>query len=206
MKDVHHGEARDDQSRTTDPLAYYYREPGDKRYEHCRLLSGRPDQTILFSCLASQAHGGCFRDPHPAELETFHRSGSEIRSLHPARRRRDAGRSFPMFGLTAATRIYLYRGVCNIPYQSYGCCEHKWAWADPGLSEYYRTGFKRSLLQRFRYGRIIALCLFMVCLAAFLPRHTQRHKKARTSSSSPREATSWGSGIAPCTWSRPPTC
>jgi len=55
MTDLHHWEARDDQSGTTESLAYYYREPGDKRYEHCRLLSGCSDQTILFLYLAQQA-------------------------------------------------------------------------------------------------------------------------------------------------------
>ena len=57
MKNLHHWEAKDDQSGTAISLAHHHREPGDKRHKHCGLLSGCPDQAILFLYVAAQAQG-----------------------------------------------------------------------------------------------------------------------------------------------------
>jgi hypothetical protein len=53
VKNFHYSEVREDDSKTTGPLARHHRESGDKQHERCGLLPEGPNKTILFLYLAA---------------------------------------------------------------------------------------------------------------------------------------------------------
>jgi len=48
MKNLHYGEAIDDNRRSASPLADHHRQPSGQRYEHRRLLSGKPYPSLFY--------------------------------------------------------------------------------------------------------------------------------------------------------------